>query len=146
MTHKIISSVNSVVAPIALKNFTCQFHVQPRYFNFIFEGKKTVEGRVAREKYRALRPGDLIQFLTQEKFSDPTKGTIEVDRSLEARIVSLEHFPSFSEMLTFYGLKNCLPGVKSLSEGVSIYHGFPGYEADAKKFGTIGIEIEVEPQ
>jgi ASC-1-like (ASCH) protein len=140
-----MSNIVGAVSSMAIKNFKCHFHVQPRYFNLILQGQKTVEGRVAREKYLSLRPGDAIQFLTQETHLDQKLlSEPMIYKTLDARVVSLEKFNSFSDMLSFYGLKNCLPGVKSLSEGVSIYHGFPGYESDAKSMGAVGIEIEIE--
>jgi|688.fasta_scaffold631073_2 ASC-1-like (ASCH) protein len=139
-----MSGVKSVGALVA-KNFSAKFHVQPRYFNFILAGEKTVEGRIAREKYLSLKPGDAIQFLTENSYTDQERVEAQPSyKTLDARVVSLKRFSSFFEMLTFYGLNNCLPGVESLSEGVQIYHGFPGYEADAKALGTVGIELKLD--
>jgi ASC-1-like (ASCH) protein len=132
-------AIKSMVSGIVIKNFSAQFHVQPRYFNLILTGQKTVEGRVAREKYSHLKAGDAIQFLTDQSGLDEKS-----PQTLEARVISLKKFGSFSEMLSFYGLKNCLPGVESLSEGVTLYHSFPGYESDATALGTLGIEIKVD--
>lgn len=129
------------IMAVAIKNIACELHVQPRYFNLILSGQKTVEGRIAREKYCALKPGDWIRFMTEESGSDPSRKTL---REFDAKVVGLGRFASFSEMLSFYGLRHCLPGIRTLEEGVSIYHGFPAYEDDAKRLGTIGIEIEPE--
>ena len=109
---------------------SCELHLQPLYFSLIAEGKKTVEGRVAKEKYRALHLGDVVRFCSQSE-------------TLDARIISIEHFDSFAEMLSYYGVKNCLPGIQTLDEAVSIYHGFPEYQSQAEILGVMGIEVQV---
>ncbi len=131
----------SVILCGSNKKIVCELHVQLRYFNLIFSGVKTVEGRIAHEKYCLLQAGDRIRFFTKDTTQNPSTPVL---RALEARVLSSEKFPTFTDMLGYYGLKHCLPGIKTLSEGLAIYHGFPGYEEEAKRLGVIGIEIRPE--
>jgi ASC-1-like (ASCH) protein len=94
-----MSGVKSVGALVA-KNFSAKFHVQPRYFNFILAGEKTVEGRIAREKYLSLKPGDAIQFLTENSYTDQERVEAQPSyKTLDARVVSLKRFSSFFQKL-----------------------------------------------
>ncbi|MDX2346517.1 MAG: hypothetical protein QNK11_06585 [Legionella sp.] len=104
--------------------------VAPLYFQQIRAGLKTVEGRIAKEKFCALREGQVLEFLSEND-------------SLFTRVLELKQFPTFKDMLEHYGLKTCLPDIDCLEEGVKIYHSFPNYKQNESKFGVIGIKIEL---
>lgn len=105
-------------------------NVAPGYFQQIRSGLKTVEGRIAKEKFCSLREGQVLEFISEN------------DR-LYTRILELKQFPTFKHLLEHYGLKTCLPNLDCLEEGVKIYHAFPNYKQNESKFGVIGIKIEV---
>lgn len=108
----------------------CDIKVDPKYFNLIQEKKKTVEGRIYRDKYAQLYAGDIIRFTTEFQ-------------ELYARVLSTKRFDSFAAMLAYYGIKNCLSDVETLNEAVKIYYSFPNYQNQEQQFGVVGIEIEV---
>lgn len=105
--------------------------VQNPYFLLIKEGKKTVEGRVHKNKYREMQVGDLIEFQNE---NDP-------QQTLLCRIEHKRVYPSFKQMLDQEGVDLCLPGVQSVDKGESIYHGFPSYPEGAMEFGVVAFRI-----
>ncbi|WP_218814639.1 ASCH domain-containing protein [Rickettsiella endosymbiont of Dermanyssus gallinae] len=103
-------------------------NVAPKYFKQIRDRKKTVEGRLAKEKFSAMQVGDLLEFVSGG------------DRIL-TKILEIKKFPTFKEMLEYYGVNQCLPGIDNLDEAVSIYHAFPGYRDAEVLLGVLGIKV-----
>ena len=99
-----------------------ELNVQEPYFSLIKNGQKTVEGRLAKDKYFVFNSGDKVVF----------------NDSLEVEIQALVKYKSFREMLIFEGLKNVLPGVQTLEEGENIYYQFYTKE-DEQKYGVVAI-------
>jgi len=104
--------------------------VAPQYFQQIQSGLKTVEGRIAKDKFCSLREGQVLEFVSE-------------NARLRTRILELKQFPTFKNLLEHYGLKTCLPALDCLEEGVNVYHSFPNYKQNESKFGVIGIKIEL---
>ncbi|WP_457614510.1 HisA/HisF-related TIM barrel protein [Methanopyrus sp.] len=99
--------------------------LEEEYLNLIKEGRKTVEGRVKDDKRARIKPGDKILF----------------NRRLLVKVVDVREYDSFEEMLREEGLKNVLPNVNSIEEGIEIYRRF--YSSGKEKmFGVLAIEIE----
>lgn len=107
-----------------------QINVQPKYFQLIQSKRKRVEGRLFTEKYQSLRPGDVVEFCSENK-------------SLLARVRGLKTYPTFAAMLQEEGIQECLPGAHTLEEAVGIYHSFSNYKEQELKIGVIAIQIEV---
>lgn len=108
-----------------------------QYFNAIKAGIKTVEGRLNKEKFHALKPGDTLTFTCKE--------TGEI---LTCTVTTLHVYPTFEAMLQSEGLTNILPGANSIQEGVAIYESFPGFKEDVKEFGALAIGVrrnEINP-
>lgn len=108
------------------------FVVQEKYFNAIKSGSKVVEGRVNKPKYERLHVGQTVTFQNANG-----------DEKFQAKVTFLHRYSTFKEYLEEETLERCLPGVECVEEGISIYHGFPGYEEDAKLLGVLGIGIEL---
>ena len=104
--------------------------VQTRYFDAIRSGLKTVEGRIAKPEYLALKPKELITFI------DPNGD------SCTAEICRVTHFTDFREMLEISTVQACIPGA-SLNEALEIYRSFPGYKEKEKEFGVVAIHIKL---
>jgi ASC-1-like (ASCH) protein len=104
--------------------------VQTRYFDAIVSGLKTVEGRIAKPEYRALKPNGLITFI------DPN------GKSCTAEICRVTHFTDFREMLENSTVQACIPGA-SLDKALEIYRSFPGYREKEKEFGVVAIHIKL---
>ncbi len=106
-----------------------------KYWLQIENGKKTVEGRIFDGIARHIRAQDIIQFSMN---NDPAK-------NLFCKVTKADKFDTFEEMLRVLGLGKCLPDVKSIEEGVAIYHSFSNYAEREKKFGVVGFSIEHLP-
>lgn len=93
---------------------------------------KTVEGRAWTKKidYRQMRKGDKLTFRN-----------LDTGEELTVMIDEVNWYPSVKEMLENEGLESLLPGVKSIEEGIELYHSFPGYEERIKEGGIFAIRF-----
>jgi len=105
-------------------------NIKDKYFYFIKNGMKTVEGRINKNKFEQMEKDDIIIFSSSTE-------------TLKCIVTGTEVYDSFYEMLEKEGIQNCLPDVKNIKEGVEIYHGFGNYKKDAKKYGVKAIRISV---
>lgn len=100
------------------------------YLGQIKTGQKTIEGRINSGLMLRLREGDRIRFHNQ---SD----------SVACEITRITRHASFEEMLTEEGVEKCLPGLRSVREGVAIYDRIPQYPQKAARFGVLAIAIKL---
>jgi ASC-1-like (ASCH) protein len=105
--------------------------IQARYFDAILTGLKTVEGRLAKPNYLALKPKQIIAFM------DPT------GRSCKAEVFKVIYFKDFKAMLEASNLEKCIPENTSIDEAVEIYRSFPGYRDQEKILGVVAIHIKL---
>lgn len=94
----------------------------------IIAGSKTIEGRTNSPYFHTLNPGDHVHFYNHQKWA-------------RCIIVAIRVYNSFKEMLEAETLAKVLPGKTDISEGVAMYHSFPGVKANEQKFGVLAIEI-----
>lgn len=106
--------------------------LKKKYFDAIKLGTKTVEGRLDGEKFKDLKPGMKISFTT-----------IATNEVIWCVIEAIARYQNFADMLHAEGVENMLPGVISLTDGVAIYEGFPGYAQEVTKRGAVAIRIKV---
>jgi len=99
--------------------------VKELYFQQIKQGLKTVEGRLAKEKYVNLKNGTAISF----------------NNSYETTLEKVEVYPSFKTMLETVGLERVLPGVLTLESGVEVYRQFYSLEEELL-YGVVAIFLE----
>lgn len=103
-------------------------NVQQVYFDAIVAGTKTIEGRLATQKYKGLQPGDEVCFSNNE-------GT----QSVVKKVVALHLYPSFEEAFKIQNFKNATPNAKTLNDSLQIYERF--YPAqEQKQNGVVFIE------
>lgn len=105
--------------------------IQTKYFDAIVSGLKTIEGRLARPNYLAIKPNQLISF------KDPAGRFCKVEVSTVVR------FKDFKTMLEESGLKNCIPDCSSLEEAVETYRSFSDYRKQEKILGVVAIHIQL---
>ena len=94
--------------------------VDDPWFTHLVEGRKTVEGRRALPKGSDLSPGKKIRFKCSHR-----------EAIFEIKRVTL--YNSLEQYLISEGLRNTLPGVETLEEGLKIYNDWP--------HECIGIEV-----
>ncbi|HPE84826.1 MAG: ASCH domain-containing protein [Chlamydiia bacterium] len=105
------------------------------YWQKIFAGLKTVEGRINDGKAKKIRLHDYIQFNSSDHPS----------AQLVCQVLAVHYYPTFKEMLINLGVEHCLPGIASLDEGVAIYHSFPGYAEREKISGVVAFSLKHLP-
>ena len=105
-----------------------QFNVQEPYKSQILSGQKTVEGRLNKGKFWALKVGDFLQF---------------DDTGEQVKVVNLTLYPSFQEMFESEGLKHIVPDIKTIEQGIAVYRKFYSIEQE-KEFWVLAIEMKKE--
>ena len=107
-------------------------HLSEPWFTLISMGLKTVEGRRNKGKYKDMKVGDVIEWVNED-FNK---------RSVMTRVTEKNSYPTFKEYLETEGLENCLPGISSITDGLSVY--FKYYTPkDEEEFGVVAIKLEL---
>jgi len=104
-------------------------HRADPYFTFVKNSKKTIEGRLKKDKYALIAPGDHIVVHNQE----------ETD-SVEVVVKGVRSYESFEELLKEEPLKKVLPDANSVEHGVKIYRQFYSPEQE-RRHGVVAIEV-----
>jgi len=102
------------------------------WFTLISMGLKTVEGRKNKGRFKEMKPGDIVQW-TNNDFAP---------RSVLTKITAKAEYNTFAEYLETEGLDKCLPGIKDLDTGLSVYYKYFTRE-DEKEFGVVAIKIQL---
>jgi len=97
-------------------------------------GRKTVEGRLNKPELHSLKVGERIRFQREK----------QPQNFVNVKVIYLRTYPTFREMLDREGLHSCFPDVKSLEEGVRLYHSFPSYYEKEKFYGALAIGIQLD--
>ena len=113
-----------------------QPYLQPKYAELMRQGAKTVEGRANVGWAAAVAAGDWVTF----KISGSN------GKKLVVRVVRVERFATFREMLRACGLEKCLPGCASEAEGIETYHAFGTMDGRTYKeleadHGVVGVHV-----
>lgn len=109
--------------------YKLELNVQEPYYSFIKSGVKTVEGRLAKERFLSLNPGDKVL----------------VNNDIVVEVLRVNKYVSFRSMLESEGFKKAIPDANDIEYALSVYYGF--YQpADEQKYGVVAIEIKVLPQ
>jgi ASC-1-like (ASCH) protein len=103
--------------------------VREPYFSFIKNKKKIIEGRLNTGKYSLFKKNDTI------KINNKNNDYIIV------QITKLKKYKTFEEYLSREGLNRTLPNIKTISDGVDIYHAFYSIN-DEIKYGVLAIYIK----
>lgn len=100
------------------------------YVEQIRSGEKTYEGRVRTAAFRSYKAGMSVCWFA---------GPVEV----LTRIVSINHFYNFEQMIRTIGYKKLLPRVRSEMEAINAYYQIPGYAEKVQRSGAVAFELEV---
>lgn len=107
--------------------------LQPKYFELMKNGIKTIEVRLLDEKRQQIKVGDEIEFLKEP----------EREEKLLTLVKNLYFYPSFEELLNSYPIENFAGNENSKEELMSILNTFYSKE-EQEKYGVVGIRVEVE--
>lgn len=106
-------------------------HLEGRFFRAIKNGSKTVEGRLG-NKSNGLKVGDIIQFISHEN-----------GEKINVKILRMNYYDTFREMLVKEGLERVLPGAQSIEDGLEVYLKPDGFytSEDEMKERVVAFEI-----
>ena len=104
-------------------------HVQDPWFSYIKKGNKTVEGRLNKGSFTEMKVNDIVLWMNDNK-------------SVKTKIISIHHHKSFENMLKSHSLKNPLPGIKTIKDGVNVYREFYS-KKDEHKYGVLAIKLKI---
>lgn len=102
------------------------------WFTLISLGLKTVEGRKNKGRFKEMKIGDIVQW-TNNDFAP---------RTVLTEITGKAKYRTFIEYLEAEGLDKCLPSIKDLDTGLSVYYKYFTKE-DEKEFGVIAIRLKL---
>jgi ASC-1-like (ASCH) protein len=107
----------------------------------IIAGRKTVEGRLNKGKFKKYKPGDII--LLRRDFRDKN-GKLKDGTNIEAKVivVSVKKYQSFYEMILKEGYKKVIPCAKNAKEASDEYNKYYSSE-DQSKYGVLAIRIQL---
>ena len=97
-------------------------------FDSIKKGDKTVETRVATDRYRNIEVGDILVFICG-------------DEKLEKEVEKVDYYKSIDEMAKKIDFKKIIPFVNSIDEMKNIYFSFSNYKDKIDKFGLMVFKL-----
>jgi ASC-1-like (ASCH) protein len=100
-------------------------NIQEPYYSLILQGKKTVEGRLNKDKFATIRVGDILEL-------EPEKIKFVIDEK--------NVYKNFRAMLKKEGIANVVPDKNSIGEAVAVYYKFYTKEQE-REFGVVAIKI-----
>ena len=106
--------------------------VSEPWFTLISMGLKSVEGRKNKGRFKEMKVGDVILWRNNDF----------TPREVLTKITGKAEYNTFKEYLETEGLDKCLPGIKSIDIGLSVYYKYFTKE-DEKEFGVIAIRLEL---
>ena len=105
-------------------------HVQEPWFSHIKEGRKSIEGRLNKGRFAALKKNQIVIWQNG-------------DKKVKTKIVDIFNYKTFRQMIEQEGLKHSLPGIDTVDNGVdNVYMKFYTPEKEAE-FGVLAIKVEV---
>lgn len=106
-----------------------KIHCQDPWYSFLKNGQKPVEGRKNSKSFAQIKIGDQIEFYLG-------------DKSFVMQVVYINKYESVEEYLEKEGLNRALPGVKTIEEGLKIYHQWNSPSL-IKDLGFLGIGVKL---
>lgn len=100
-------------------------NVSEPWFSLLKLKIKKVEGRLNKGDFSKMKVNDMIEFSNQE---------LGFNRKCTLKIKDIHYYEDFKTYLNEEKLKNCLPGIQNIKQGVSIYHNFYS-KNDENKYG-----------
>ena len=87
-----------------------EMNIMPNYLRLLKNGTKTIEGRINKEKCKAINIDDLIVFHSTD---NDEKGTFLV--------IGKKEYITIESMLKEEGIENMLPGITCINDGIKLY-------------------------
>jgi ASC-1-like (ASCH) protein len=105
--------------------------VQQPYFDYIKNGVKTIEGRINKDKFASILPGDVIKIYDASS----------TNKFVSAYVKDVRRYDYFSQYLWYEGIEKTLPDIH-MRDGCSVYYQYYTPEQETK-YGILAIELYV---
>jgi ASC-1-like (ASCH) protein len=102
--------------------------VKNPWFDFIAQGKKTVEGRLNRGLFKRINVGNIIYWINK-------------NLKIKTIITYKKEYSSFKEMLQQEELSKVLPNKSSVDDGVAVYRQY--YSQKDEEDGVVAIGLQI---
>lgn len=104
-------------------------------------GRKTIEGRLNRDKFAEYRSGDRV-WLRRDYRDDA--GVLQEGEPRQAlvEVVAIRQYKNSLDMVTTEGFERVMPDAHSVEEAAAGYDLYYSH-ADQTKFGVLAIELRV---
>ena len=126
--HKKITGIRKVYR----NNMSQQIHnitVSEPWFTYIQNGTKTVEGRLDKGKFQHVNIGDIVIWMNK-------------NNTVKTQIIYKNKYDSFYNYLNSEGLKNCLPNISNIEDGVGVYRQY--YDENSEKtYGVLALGLKL---
>lgn len=110
----------------------------------IIAGRKTIEGRLNRDKFARYQPGDRV-WLRRDYRDDA--GVLQNGEQKQAlvEIIAIRKYPTSLAMVTAEGFERVMPKASSAEEAADGYDKYYSVE-EQEKYGVLAIELAVIPR
>lgn len=98
-------------------------------FKNIVSGRKLIEGRLNKGIFKSIKLNEIITLKTKEK-------------SCKVKIINIDKFNNFNEMLNYYSINTVLPDKKDINDGVLHYLNIYK-QKDIDKYNVLGLQIKL---
>lgn len=105
------------------------------FFSMVRNGLKTVEIRLAKEKYGEIKKGNFIRFWNRDA------GDSDLVQNVIVRVINVTLYKTFEDALLGEGIEKA--GFSSLKEGIETYVGSKGIYSteDIEKYDIVAFEV-----
>lgn len=114
---------------------------ESRLLDEIIAGRKTIEGRLKRDKFAKYKPGDHIWL--RRDYRDET-GVLRDGEPAQVlvEIVAIRSYGTFFDMVGAEGYEKVIPGAGSADEAANEYNRYYSAE-DQARYGVLAIEVKL---
>ena len=115
-----------------------QVHVNEPWFSLIKSGTKKAEGRLNKGLFASFNENEIVVWFNIDKRTRQRK-------EVKTKIVKVNKYKTFEEMLTAEGLDKVLPdkeNIKTIKDGVNVYRQWYNEQVE-KQYGVVAIVLEV---
>jgi len=107
----------------------------------IIGGRKTIEGRLNRDKFAEYQVGDTVSLRRDVRDEHGQLKDGEVGAA-EVEIVAIRRYDNFLDMVTAEGYERVIPSAESHGAAAAEYDRYYSLE-DQKQYGVLAIEVKL---
>ena len=109
--------------------------------NDIIAGRKTIEGRLNRDKFSKYRVGDIIKLRRDVRDKE---GALHDGQhnAASVQIMAIRKYPDFLNLVKTEGFKKVIPSATSAQDAAQLYDQYYSTD-DQKRYGVLAIEIKL---